>query len=81
MLPATIIAGKKENLQGGPVDNTRIRRIGGGRKTIKNTQKGIEGAVEALVSGQTFGNPENPLTYTTKGYRKLEAEPANKGLK
>jgi hypothetical protein len=81
MSPTTIIAGKKENLRGGSVDNTRIRRIGGGRKTIKTTQKGIEEAIEALVSDQTFGNPENPLTYTTKSLRKLEEELTKQGFK
>ena len=65
----TITAGIKENKN--PEDNeNRIRKPGGGRKSIKEKHPDIPKLIESIVSDSTFGNPENPLTYTTKSTRK-----------
>jgi hypothetical protein len=67
----TIVAGMKENKSGeGVVDG--IRKAGGGRKPIKNKYPEIPKMIENVVSDTTFGNPENPLTYTTKSTRKIK---------
>lgn len=67
----TIVAGMKENSM--PEDNPeRIRKIGGGRKTVKEKYPEIVAEVERIVSNSTFGNPENPLAYTTKSTRKIK---------
>lgn len=59
----------------------RIRSEGAGRKTIEETNPGVTKALEALVSETTIGNPENPLCWTTKSLRNLEAELVSQGHK
>jgi transposase len=67
----TIVAGIKENKTGG--DNTDgVRKAGGGRKPVKEKHPEIPEIIERAVSDSTFGNPENPLTYTTKSTRKIK---------
>ena len=67
----TIVAGIKENRSG---DNSTkgIRRTGGGRKSIKVKYPDISKEIESIVGDATFGNPENPLSYTTKSTRKIQ---------
>jgi hypothetical protein len=67
----TIVAGMNENNM--PERNPeRIRKSGGGRKSVKSKHPEIMLEVESIVSDSTFGNPENPLTYTTKSTRKIK---------
>jgi len=67
----TIVAGIKENKN---EENATegIRKAGGGRKSIKEKYPDIPKEIERIVSDTTFGNPENPLTYTTKSIRKIQ---------
>jgi transposase len=67
----TIIAGIKEN-QSGEDDGDGIRKAGGGRKPIIEKHPEIPDLIEKVVGDTTFGNPENPLTYTTKSTRKIK---------
>lgn len=62
------------------VKSTRIRKHGGGRKTVSETQPGIVEALLKLVDGDTYGNPENPLSWTTKSTRNLADELAKEGF-
>jgi len=57
----------------------RVRSKGAGRKSIEETNLGILEALEALVSESTIGNPENPLCWTTKSLRNLQAELLSQG--
>jgi hypothetical protein len=67
----TIVAGMKENNV--PEESPeRIRKSGGGRKAVKEKYPEIVGEIKNIVSNSTFGNPENPLTYTTKSTRKIK---------
>ena len=50
----------------------RIRAKGAGRKSITVTQPGIKEALERLVDPETYGNPMNPLRWTTKSLRNLQ---------
>jgi hypothetical protein len=52
----------------------RTRRAGGGRKRVTEKDPQVVGEVERIVSDNTFGNPERPLSYTTKSLKKIEAE-------
>lgn len=52
-----------------PVD--RIRRVGGGRKSITETDPGIIDALEELVDPESRGDPESPLRWTLKSTRTL----------
>ena len=74
----TIVAGMKENKNGEDATG-RIRKAGGGRKPIKEKHPEILKVIEAIVSDATFGNPENPLTYTTKSTRKIKQIAHEKG--
>ena len=67
----TIVAGISENRS---VDESAggIRKAGGGRKSLKEKHPEIPEMIERAVSDETFGNPENPLTYTTKSTRKIK---------
>lgn len=58
----------------------RIRANGAGRKTITETQPGIKDAVERLVDPETYGNPMNPLRWTTKSLRNLQKELQSEGF-
>jgi transposase len=67
----TIVAGMKENRTGEDTKES-IRRTGGGRKSIKVKYPDIPKEIERIVKDTTFGNPENPLSYTTKSTRKIQ---------
>jgi transposase len=67
----TIVAGIKENKNGKDTTD-RIRKAGGGRKSIEDKYPDIKKEIERIVSDTTFGNPENPLSYTTKSTRKIQ---------
>jgi hypothetical protein len=74
----TIVAGMKENSM--PDESPqRVRRSGGGRKAVREKYPEIAAEIERIVSGSTFGNPENPLAYTTKSIRKIKRELNEKG--
>jgi transposase len=67
----TIVAGMRENKSG--EDTTKgIRKAGGGRQSIKKKRPDISLEIVRIVDDTTFGNPENPLSYTTKSTRKIQ---------
>lgn len=71
---------KIENIKGCRKDGKkRIRQAGGGRKTIEEKQPGITDALLKLIDGNCYGNPENPLCWTTKSTRKLSEELKSEG--
>jgi hypothetical protein len=67
----TVVSGMRENKE---IDETpeRVRRVGGGRKSLKEKHPEIKLRIEEIVSDETFGNPEKPLSYTTKSTRKIK---------
>jgi transposase len=66
----TIIQGKKDIEKMDPSDN-RQRKPGGGRKKTTENHPNIAAEIENIVNDATYGNPENPLKYTTKGTKKI----------
>ncbi len=56
------------------VEGTRVRRPGGGRKTLVETDPGLLAALEALIEPVTRGDPESPLRWTCKSTRRLADE-------
>ena len=56
---------------GSPRDDGRIRKKGGGRKkaAVKNSE--LLEQVEETVRNSTYGNPMNPLTWTTLSLREI----------
>jgi len=63
------------------VEGKKIRKSGGGRKLAKENQQGILEALEAIVNPHTRGDPMNPLLWTNKSLRNLEAALQGKGYK
>jgi hypothetical protein len=51
-----------------------IRRPGGGRKHLVDTDLELWGAVDALIDPMTRGDPESPLRWTCKSTRRLAEE-------
>jgi hypothetical protein len=49
----------------------RVRRRGGGRKPLRETDPGLVGALEALVDPDTRGDPMSPLRWTCKSTSQL----------
>jgi transposase len=61
------------------VAGKRIRRIGGGRKSIIDSNPSILESLEALVEPLTRGDPESPLRWTCKSTSRLAEELRNQG--
>ena len=57
-----------------PLDPSRIRRRGGGRKRATIVDPTLAADLESLVSPVTRGDPESPLRWTCKSVRKLAKE-------
>ena len=61
------------------VADKRIRRMGGGRKSIIDSNPSILESLEALVEPLTRGDPESPLRWTCKSTSRLAEELRNQG--
>jgi hypothetical protein len=55
-------------------EGMRVRRPGGGRKSLTETDSGLLAALEALIEPTTRGDPESPLRWTCKSTRRLAEE-------
>ncbi len=72
----TISRGKKEIRDdvGSVTDSTRIRKIGGGRKRLKDSHPDIIKELDIMIDPYTRGDPESPLRWTCKSsYNLAEA--------
>jgi hypothetical protein len=76
----TLSVGIRDVKSGAEPGSGWVRKPGGGRKAIHETQKGPVEKIRRLVDGEPFGNPENPLSYTTKSLRNREEARAGKGF-
>jgi hypothetical protein len=56
------------------VEGARVRRPGGGRKKITESDSEILAALEALIEPVTRGDPQSPLRWTCKSTRRLAEE-------
>jgi len=70
----TIWRGMREVESGEALPLGRIRRPGGGRKKVIQTDATLLPDVDRLVEPTVSGNPENPLLWTSKSVRKLARE-------
>jgi hypothetical protein len=70
-----------EEIKNGILPNARIRKDGGGSKSIKIIRPDLEDEIRRLIDGSTYGDPERVLSYTTESLRKIESELNNKGIK
>lgn len=52
----------------------RMRRPGGGRKSVVTVDPGLVGALKELIADGAAGDPESPLQWSSKSLRMLAAE-------
>ena len=82
----TIHAGVRELGIGGDAASTelpsdRMRRAGGGRKSVTHRQPTMMAALESLVEPGARGDPQSPVRWTCKGVRRLAAELRRQGFR
>jgi hypothetical protein len=75
----TVADGKAELESGETAPPGRVRRPGGGRKKLAETDPGLAEALEALVRDSARGDPESPLTWTTRSVKHMAGELAAAG--
>jgi len=68
---STIGRGLIELRAGVPQDAERVRRPGGGRKPLSETDASLLDDLRSLVEPATRGDPQSPLLWTCKSLRKL----------
>ena len=61
----------KDDLDGEPLAKGRVRRAGGGRRAVCETDPGLVPALERLVEPATLGDPMRPLIWVSKSMEKL----------
>lgn len=77
---STVRNGVFELEDGGDVlPDGRVRRQGGGRKSVEEQDPRVLPALLALVKPDERGDPESPLRWTTKSLRRLAEELARRG--
>ncbi|MGW9033150.1 ISAzo13 family transposase [Streptomyces sp. NPDC055722] len=74
----TVSRGVRE-LEGGEEPLARVRKPGGGRKRLADTDPGLRAALLALVEPDERGDPMSPLRWTVKSTRQLAAELTRQG--
>jgi len=70
----TVADGAAELASGEVAPPGRVRRAGGGRKRLAESDPGLVPALLALVEDSTRGDPESPLRWTTKSVARLAGE-------
>ena len=61
------------DLDAEPLPKGRVRRAGGGRRAVCETDPGLVPALERLVAPATLGDPMRPLIWVSKSMEKLAA--------
>lgn len=78
--PQTIAKGIRELSDPSALpDPERVRRQGGGRKSIESTDPSIDAALESLLECDTAGDPASALKWTHKSLRTISKELARQG--
>ena len=63
----------EDDLDAEPLPKGRVRRAGGGRRAVCETDPGLVPALERLVAPATLGDPMRPLIWVSKSMEKLAA--------
>lgn len=79
MSDRTIRTGLKELDAPAPLDASRQRRSGGGRKPHSVTQPGLPAALDQLIEPGSRGSPTNPLRWTIQSTYRLARELCQQG--
>jgi transposase len=62
-------------------EKERVRKAGGGRKSLEENQPGLMTTLQFIVEPGTRGDPETPLKWTSKSVTKIAIELAEWGYK
>ncbi|MBA3370283.1 MAG: ISAzo13 family transposase [Thermoleophilaceae bacterium] len=73
MSATTVAKGMREIESGETLGAGRVRRAGGGRRALSETDPTLVADLEALVADEARGDPESPLRWTAKSVRTLAA--------
>ena len=71
MARSTIGRALGELRAGEDIDAGRVRRAGGGRKPMRETDPSLMEDLRSLVEPEARGDPQSPLQWTAKSLRKL----------
>lgn len=71
----------QDKIGGGKYESGRSRKPGGGRKNTFEKYPDLLKIIEEIISEDTYGNPENPLKWTTASLRKIADTVLHKGIK
>src|ERR1700682_6359989 len=63
----------EDDLDGEPLAKGRVRRAGGGRRSVSEADPGVVPALKRLVEPATWGDPMRPLIWVSKSMAKLAA--------
>jgi Rhodopirellula transposase DDE domain len=63
----------EDDLDGEPLAKGRVRRAGGGRRSVSQADPGLVPALKRLVEPATLGDPTRPLIWVSKSMAKLAA--------
>jgi hypothetical protein len=58
-------------VDGEPPEAERVRRRGGGRKSLSETDASLLDDLRSLVEPETRGDPQSPMLWTCKSLSKL----------
>ena len=78
---STIGIGLRELRDGGAAPVGRVRRCGGGRQPLIQTQPKLCAVLDRLVEPTSRGDPETPLRWTCKSVRRLARELCGQGFR
>src|ERR1700694_4005015 len=69
----------KQDLDTQPLPKGRVRRAGGGRRSVCENDPGLVPALKRLVEPATLGDPMRPLIWVSKSMEKLAATSSASG--
>lgn len=75
------LAERRSSMPSVGADKHRVRRVGGGRKTLTTNDPGLLAALDALVEPTTRGDPMTPLRWTCLSVRSLAQALVKQGHK
>lgn len=68
---STIQIGKRELQHNETIEDKRVRRKGGGRKSLESKEDKMVEKITTIADINSIGDPESPLRWTTKSLRKI----------
>ena len=63
----------EDDLDAAPLPRGQVRRSGGGRRAVSESDAGLVAELKRLVEPVTLGDPERPLLWVSKSMDKLAA--------